>query len=122
MSKKSLRVLLVEDHPDFGKVLAMVLEMLGHQVNLVAEPGSALVRAKDAEFDVLITDIHLPGMNGWELILELRRRGDLPRLTVSMSDWNSGTEWAQSKRAGCDEYLCKPFKMEELEALLDRIS
>lgn len=94
--------------------------MLGHRVQLAADTGSALSRAKDDMFDALITDIHLPGLSGWELIHELRARGDLPRLTVSMSDWNSGQERTESKAAGCDAYLVKPFKMEELETLLDR--
>ena len=105
----SLSVLVVEDHPDFRQVLGVFLDILGYRAELAADTGTALVWARDKEFDVLLTDIHLPGMDGWELIGELIARGDLPPLVISMSAGNTGTEAARSKLAGCRAHLVKPF-------------
>ena len=114
-------MLVIEDHPDFLKALGMVLEMLGHRCELVGDVGSALVKARQEQFDLLMVDVHLPGLDAWELIERLRAENRLPPVVVSMSTWDTGGEVARSKASGCMAHLDKPFKVEMLERLLAAI-
>ena len=116
--ERSLNILVVEDHPDTLAVLGMVLELLGHRCTLAPDTGSALARAAHERFDVLFTDINLPGRDGWELLRELAFRDQLPPLVISMSAGDNFTQRKRSKEAGCHAHLVKPFKHAELEAAL----
>ena len=121
MLPKPLRVLIVEDHPDFLKALGMVLEMLGHHCELAGDAGLALAKARQDSFDLLMADVHLPGAHAWELIERLRAEQRLPPVVISMSTWDIGGELARSRAMGCVAHLNKPFKVEELEKLLRAI-
>ena len=114
----SLKVLVVEDHPDTLTVLGMVLELLGHRCTLAPDAGAALARTAHERFDALFTDINLPGRDGWELLRELALRGQLPPLVISMSAADNFTQRRRSQAAGCHAHLIKPFRPEELEAAL----
>ena len=118
METKPLRVLVVEDHRDFLMALGTVLKLLGHEPLLVSEPGSALEAVRHNPFDVLIVDVHLPGMSAWQLVSLLREEGRLPPVVVSMSTWTDSADRKRSKESGCRMHLRKPFKVEELEGLL----
>ena len=96
----------------------MVLELLGHRCTLAPDTGSALARAAHERFDALVTDISLPGRDGWELLRELALRKQLPPLVVSMSAGDNCTQRKRSREAGCHAHLVKPFKHAELEAAL----
>ena len=98
----------------------MFLQILGHRAELVPDAGTALDRAREGRFDVLLTDVQLPGMNAWRLGRELRTRGHLPPFAISMSAGDLGQDAVRSKEAGYDAHLIKPFKPDELEALLRR--
>ncbi len=118
MGKHVLNVLVVEDHADTRNMLGMFLRHLGHCCYLAPDAQSALERAVDNPFDVLLTDVHMPGMDGWGLVKALAAGGQLPRLVVSMSAGVSEEEEAQSKAAGCHAHLLKPFALGDLEAAL----
>ena len=118
----SLSVLVVEDHRDTREVFGLLLGLLGHRAELAPDAGLALVKARDRHFDVLITDVQLPGRDGWELIHELRACGQLPPRIISMSAGDNHLLAARSKAFGCCAHLVKPFKCEELEALLQSVS
>lgn len=114
MHNKLLRVLVVEDHADIRLVVGMFLESLGHQAEFAVDAGSALAITCQRTFDVLLTDVGLPGRDGWELVRAMNARGCLPPLVISMSASNTGQEPAQSRAAGCRVHLLKPFKPLEL--------
>lgn len=103
---------------DLLRTLGLVLEALGYQVELANDAGTALSRARQAAFDVLIADVHLPGVSGWQLLVKLRAEGHRPPCAISMSTWDTGGEAARSAAMGYDAYLQKPFKVTELEAVL----
>ena len=96
----------------------MFLELLGHDCHLAPDAGSALARAAEKPFDVLLTDVHMPGMDGWDLVLALTAKGQLPPLVISMSAGVLHEEASRSKAVGCCTHLLKPFPISELETAL----
>lgn len=118
MAVRALRILVVEDHAVIRRVLAMCLELLGHEGTFAVDVGSALVVAAGADFDVLLTDVGLPGRDGWALVEELVARGRLPAVAISMSAAPSAQARARSEAVGCQAHLLKPFTIEALEAAL----
>ena len=117
VSEHALKILVAEDHADTRTMLQMFLSLLGHRCDLACDADGALTRAAASAFDVLLTDVHMPRMDGWELVQELRARGHLPAHVISMSA-GLVEEPAQSQAAGCHAHLVKPFRVNELEAAL----
>lgn len=107
-------ILVVEDHAHMRAFLALMLDGLGYRYELACDGAEALVTAARASFDVLLTDVYLPEMSGWELVRQLDAHADLPALVISMSAGRSDVEAAYSKAAGCHVHLQKPFLIGEL--------
>ncbi|GLG00285.1 DNA-binding response regulator [Alicyclobacillus hesperidum subsp. aegles] len=112
-----MRVLLIEDDPGLRAIVAKILEEAAYQVDVAETGDDGLYFAESAVYDVLIVDIMLPGLNGIELVKQLRlqqifvpvlfltARGDVDDRVVGLN-------------AGADDYLAKPFATEELLARL----
>ncbi|MEU7582507.1 response regulator transcription factor [Streptomyces sp. NPDC041068] len=115
-------VLVVEDDPDLGLALRAVLGQAGYETVLAAD-GQAALRLLFAERPALmVLDLVLPGLDGWEILDRTRDMTDLPVLILSGR--TSTAERVRGLRAGADDYLTKPFDPQELlariEALLRR--
>ena len=102
-------------------MLALVLTHLGHRVRTVPDAGTALDRARQDQFDVLLTDIYLPNRNGWDFLAELRVRRISPPHIISMSAMHIDDARGPSKAAGCCAHLVKPFSVPELETIFQRV-
>jgi two-component system alkaline phosphatase synthesis response regulator PhoP len=118
------RVLLVEDEPSVSMTLADLLSGEGYDVETAADGRSGLSRASNEQFDVLVLDVMLPGMSGFEVCRELRRMGkDLAILMLTAR--GQLTDRVVGLKLGADDYLTKPFEPPELlarvEALLRRV-
>lgn len=118
MKAASLHILVVEDHADIRAGLGLGLDLLGHRAEFAVDVGSALLKAATTGFDVLLTDIGLPGRDGWALLAELGSRRRLPAVSITMSAGDAHVSSARSRAAGCRAHLVKPFSLEELEAAL----
>ncbi|QES41617.1 DNA-binding response regulator [Streptomyces venezuelae] len=115
-------LLVVEDDPDLGLALRTVLDRAGYET-VLAEDGQTALRLLFAERPALmILDLVLPGLDGWEVLDRTRDMTDLPVLILSGR--TSPAEKVRGLRAGADDYLTKPFDTQELlariEALLRR--
>jgi DNA-binding response OmpR family regulator len=112
-------LLLVEDDPDIGPLTA---EMLGddYAVTLVADGASGLDAARHGDFDVLVVDRRLPGLDGLELVRELRRSG-VPTPVLMLTALGTVPDRVAGLDAGADDYLIKPFDVDELSARLRAI-
>lgn len=115
----SCNVLVVEDHRDSRVVFGWFLESFGCRFKLAPDAASALSLAAAENFDLLITDVQLGGRDGWALIRALREQGNLPPAVASMSAGDNYTQAARSKAEGCHWHLVKPFRWDELEAILE---
>ena len=118
MSRQILTILVVEDHEDTRIMLRMFLKLLGHRCELAEDAGEAMIWATKGPFDALLTDVHMPGMGGFELVQILRDNERLPILVISMSAGVLNEEAARSKACGCHAHLLKPFQVRELAAAL----
>jgi CheY-like chemotaxis protein len=114
------RVLVVDDEPIMGKVLERILAE-EHDVTVATNGAQALSLIEQREIDVILCDVMMPGMNGDEVHRRLAaRRPDLAARVVFMSGGALGTELEQTLDALPNERLAKPFKIDDVLALVAR--
>jgi CheY-like chemotaxis protein len=114
-----LRVLVAEDERDSADTLALLLRLWGHQAAVTYDGQSALDSAPLYRPDVVLLDIALPGLDGWELARRLRRLpggGDF--LLVALTGHGYEPDLRRSQEAGIDLHFLKPADPAELEQLL----
>ncbi len=110
-----MRVLVVEDEPGIAHFVRQGLAEAGYAVDLAGNGRTALDYALAADYDAYVLDILLPGMNGLDLLRDLRRRGDkTPALMLTARDTVDNR--VEGLDAGADDYLVKPFAFPELLA------
>ncbi len=110
---REMRVLLVEDTDTVRRAVALGLRSLGFEVTAVRGGEDALAVYAAVRPEVIITDLSMPGMDGFELIATLRARGiDVPILVITARD--SARDRAAATAAGAGGYLLKPFGLAEL--------
>lgn len=116
------RVLMVEDSPDVAESLVLVLELLGHHVRVVQDGPASLAAARANIPDIMLVDIGLPGMNGYELAKAIRADAQLKRLVlVALTGYGGAEDKAQAMAAGFDYHLVKPVDVDTLGSLVSRI-
>ncbi len=112
-----MRLLLVEDDPKISSFLVRGLREDQHLVDLLADGSQVVELAAAEEYDAIVLDIMLPGMDGFSVCRELRRQGiDTPVLVVSARD--AVHDRIRGLDCGADDYLTKPFAFDELLARL----
>jgi nitrogen regulation protein NR(I) len=113
------KILLVEDDTAIVAILQRVLAGENYEVIVEKRGDTGLARAKETFFDVVITDLKLPGLNGLELVRELHSAR--PRLPILMVTAHGTTETAiEATQSGAYDYLVKPFEIPELLRLVDQ--
>ena len=114
MVDTTLNILLIEDDRAIAKVIALELEHQGHRVGLAADGRVGLDMALTQEWDVILLDIMLPFLNGYEVCKQIRTRKDIPILLLTAKDEVQDKVFGLD--LGADDYLTKPFAMDELMA------
>ncbi|MES2060698.1 MAG: response regulator transcription factor [Bacteroidota bacterium] len=110
-----MKVLLVEDEPGLVSVIVRGLTEVGMEVSVAADGNMGLEMAHIHNFDIIILDIMLPGINGIQVCKEIRKQDD--SVAILMLTALSSTEnIVTGLNSGADDYLAKPFKFPELEA------
>lgn len=108
------RILVVDDSPDLTTLLADVLEREGYDVAVAHNAREGLQRAHEFQPDLVLLDIIMPGMDGWDMLARLR---DFSKVPVIMLTAIGDTEYkVRGLDIGADDYVTKPFDIEELEA------
>jgi CheY-like chemotaxis protein len=111
------RVLIVDDNEDAANSLAMILQLSGHETASVYTAADALARAAAFRPDVVLLDIGLPGMDGYEVAQKMR---ELPGLRgirlVAVTGYGRSDDRLRARDAGFDDHLTKPVEF----AVLDR--
>lgn len=117
-----LRVLVVEDNHEAARSLAWLLELWGHETAVAADGFAALDAVPEFFPDVVLLDIGLPGMDGFELAEQLSLNLSL-RHTVLVALTAYGDEFTRlrARAAGVAEHLVKPADLDGLHALLNRL-
>ena len=108
------RVLVADDEPAIRKVVRDALEREGHEVVSAIDGREALDRFEDGGFDLVVTDLAMPRIDGLELVKEIRRRSPLPILVLTVR--SEEREKVRLLNEGADDYVTKPFGVAELMA------
>lgn len=113
------RILVVEDQPAMQRSMRMGLEMSGYEVVTAADGQEALAVLEHEPIDLILADVAMPRMNGYQLYEELRQRPRwalIPFIFVSARALDSDIRYG--KALGADDYLVKPFQLEDLLAIV----
>ena len=111
-----MRILLVEDHAHLQRQLARCLREAGYAVDATGDGADALGRALDVDYDALVLDVMLPGLDGWTVLQRLREKKSTPVLMLTARD--ALRDRVRGLDQGADDYLTKPFELDELLARL----
>lgn len=112
-----MKILIVEDEPKTGDYLRQGLTEAGYVVDLARDGVDGLHLAVGGDYDLVILDVMLPGLDGWQLLSGIRRKDpDLPVLFLTARD--QVDDRVKGLELGADDYLIKPFAFAELLARL----
>lgn len=113
------RVLVVDDNMDSADMLVMLLQMFGHEAQAAYAGQTALEAALEYQPDVVLLDIGLPDMSGYEVARHLRRQPQTKDLTlIAMTGYGQHSDRQRSEEAGFDRHLVKPVDPQKLQDLL----
>jgi CheY-like chemotaxis protein len=117
------RILLVEDNFDLAESMAELLAMDGHIVNTAQDAASALDMLRKFEPDIVLLDVGLPGMDGYQVARRIRERTNRRNLVViTLSGYGEEEHCRLSIEAGCDDHLLKPLQPAAIRNLLRNVS
>jgi two-component system OmpR family response regulator len=109
-----MRILVVEDEPDLLKGLARALREEGYAVDTADNGEDGLFNAENTDYDLVILDVMMPRLNGWEVLGRLRKSKQTPVLMLTARDQT--TDRVRGLDTGADDYVLKPFDLDELLA------
>jgi CheY-like chemotaxis protein len=112
------RLLVVDDHEDTCTGLKMILERRGYDITIAYTADQAVEKARQEDFDLLISDIGLPDRSGYELMQEMRGRG-VPG--IALSGFGMEHDVNRARAAGFSEHLTKPINFERLEEVIQQL-
>lgn len=114
------RVLVVDDNEDAAEMLALVLRKRGYEVVLAFDGEEALAKAEAHQPRVVLLDIGLPGIDGYEVARRLRAKAATPRpVLVAVTGYGQPADRQRAREAGFDHHMVKPVAMEKLLPLLE---
>ena len=111
-----MKVLLVEDEEDLLLVTATALRESGFSVDLARDGLEGLAKGETADYDAIVLDLMLPGLDGWTVLSQLRKNKSTPVLILTARD--AVADRVEGLNRGADDYLTKPYELEELIARL----
>nr|WP_255672032.1 response regulator [Corallococcus sp. AS-1-6] len=120
-SRGEWRILLVDDNPDAREGLCEMLQMWGHTVAVAADGAEALRMATPGTYDVIILDIGLPGLDGFQVARELRGRMVSDAHIIALTGYGTPEDRARSEDAGFDLHLVKPVELVEISRVLAQL-
>ena len=115
-------ILVVDDSTTMRQMVAFTLASAGHQVTEAPDGNQALGLARQKKFDLVITDVNMPGMNGIDLVQSLRGLPECKFIPILVLTTEAGAELKQKgKSAGATGWIVKPFNPELLLATLKKV-
>lgn len=108
------QILIAEDDPGASRLLNRYLASKGYEVHTAADGNEALTQFFMHDPDVVLLDLNMPHMDGWQTLQEIRSLSDVPVILVTVQD--STAEKVRGLTEGADDYVTKPFDLKEIEA------
>jgi signal transduction histidine kinase/CheY-like chemotaxis protein len=121
-SESGLRILVADDNRDAAQTLALMLRLEGHEVRAVHDGAEALVAGETFHPQLVLLDIGMPGLNGYETARQIRKRpwGEHTHL-VALTGWGQEADRSKALEAGFEQHLVKPAEPEALQTVIDRL-
>jgi len=117
-----LNILVVEDSKDGAESLSRLLRLSGYDVRVALDGSTALREASESPPDVVLLDIGLPGMDGWEVARRLREQLQPKRpVFVALTAYGGQDDFRRSAEEGLDLHLVKPVDMKVLRTFLEGV-
>lgn len=119
MNGAKLRIMVLDDEPIVCKRLKPALEKQGYEVDTFTQSTDAMEQIKQTDYDIIVTDLKMKGVDGMELLTEAKRRS--PRTEVIVITGFATLETArQSFQKGVFDFIAKPFKLSEIQEVVKR--
>lgn len=113
------RILVCEDEPDIAEILRRFLSAQGFDVIAESTGEGALERLAEGEPDLVLLDVMLPDMDGWQVLAEIRRTSECP--VIMLTALGRVEDRVRGLSHGADDYICKPFDLDEVRARIDAV-
>jgi DNA-binding response OmpR family regulator len=120
-NSSAFRILIVEDNIDIAENISDYLEIQGHVTDFAMDGISGLHLALTQDYDAIILDIMLPGMDGLTFCRKLREEGEKVTPVLILTARDTLSDKLEGFDAGADDYLVKPFELEELSARIQAL-
>ncbi|NLB82224.1 MAG: response regulator [Clostridiaceae bacterium] len=120
MSNELLNILMIEDNEDLADIMCELLVLSGHRASAANNGIEGIAKAKEINPDVIICDIGLPDMSGYEVAKAIRKDADVKdTFLIASSGYAQPEDVERSREAGFDRHLAKPVALETLEMVLN---
>ncbi len=117
--KEYVKILVADDEAMMRNLILKILETQGYQVTVVSSGDEALEKLKTENYDLLMTDVKMPGMTGFDLLKQVK--AEWPGMAVIiMTGYGDAYSVKEALLLGADEYLSKPFKSQEVTLIVER--
>src|SRR6476619_7176140 len=113
------RIMVVDDEPAIGKLLLYQLSGFGYQVSYIQDGLSALQRLTAERPDLVLLDVMMPQISGWEICRQIRAYSTVP--VIMLTAKSADPDIVTGLEAGADDYITKPFKMAQLHARIEAV-
>ncbi len=113
------RILLVDDDPNIRQLVDLYLEKEGFEVSMADRGDTALKQFQSSTPDLMLLDVMLPGMDGWQVLREARKTSNAPIIMLTAKD--ETFDKVLGLELGADDYIAKPFDMKELVARIKAV-
>nr|WP_305045099.1 sigma-54 dependent transcriptional regulator [Geoalkalibacter sp.] len=117
MDNKDFRILIVDDEESLREVLSIMLHREGYRVEAAVDGAQALARLKDHAYDLIISDIKMPRVGGFELLRHVRETSP-DTVMIMITAFSSTEEAVEAMKQGAYDYITKPFKNEEIRIIV----
>jgi CheY-like chemotaxis protein len=119
----SLRVLLVDDHDDMLTIMQLLMTQRGYSVATATSGAEALALAPEFAPQVVVSDIGMPGMDGYELMSTLRRADELaPFKSIALTGYDEPDDHERARQVGYDAQMTKPVDFNSLFNVIDDLA
>ncbi len=115
-----LKILLVDDDPNIRQLVNLYLQKEGFEVSMAARGDEALEKFHAATPNLILLDVMLPGMDGWQVCREIRKTSNVPIIMLTAKD--ETFDKVLGLELGADDYVVKPFEMKELVARIKAVA
>lgn len=119
MWKRETRLLLIDDNVQLLDAIATSLERSGYVVEKANDGAGGLERFREREPDLVVLDVMMPGMDGWEVCRRLRESSRVP--IIMLTARANESDKIMGLKMGADDYVGKPFSIKELEARIEAV-